>query len=181
MTALSMYQVLMGASFPRLSPSVRAFHRLSGSHVLHGWVQTEAPSTFLGKLVARCLGTPLSPSNGAIRFELDAHPDREVWVRHFPTNTMMSRMRLVHGELTESLGPTRLHFCLDEVEGRLVMRLTRLRFLGLPCPRWAMPIVIAEEDGSGDRLEFNVKALLPLVGQVAGYSGYLVIDVGETE
>lgn len=181
MTASSMYQLLMGASFLRLSPSVRAFHRLMGPHVLHGWVQTEAPSTFLARLVARCLGTPLSPSNGAIRFELDAHPDREVWVRHFPTNTMMSRMRLVHGELTESVGPTRLHFCLDEVEGRLVMRLTRLRFLGLPCPRWAMPAIIAEEDGSGNRLEFNVKASFPFVGRVAGYSGYLLIDAGETE
>jgi hypothetical protein len=79
MTASSMYQLLMGASFLRLSPSVRAFHRLTGPHVLHGWVQTEAPGTFLAKLVARCLGTPLSASNGAIRFELDAHPDREVW------------------------------------------------------------------------------------------------------
>ena len=176
-----MYEALMGASFPRLSPPIQAFHRLRGLHVLHGWVQTEAPRTFLARLMARCLGTPLLPSSGAIRFELDAHTDHEVWVRHFPTNTMMSRMRLVHGELTESLGPTRLHFCLDEVEGRLVMRLTKLRFLMLPCPRWAMPIVIAEEVGSGGRLEFNVKASLPLVGQVAGYSGYLVINVGEPE
>jgi hypothetical protein len=44
-----------------------------------------------------------------------------------------------------------------------------------------MPAIIAEEDGSGDRLEFNVKAFFPLVGRVAGYSGYLVIDAGETE
>lgn len=181
MTALSMYEALMGAGFLRLSPSVRAFHRLRGPHVLHGLVQTEAPRTFLARLMARCLGTPLSPSMGAIRFELDAHTDHEVWIRHFPTNTMMSRVRLVHGELTESFGPTRLHFCLEEVEGRLVMRLTRLMFLMLPCPRWAMPVVIAEEDGSGDRLQFNVKASLPLVGQVAGYSGYLVVDIGETE
>lgn len=181
MKALSIVQALMGAGFPRLLPPVQAFHRLTGSHVLHGWVQTEAPITFLGRLMARCLGTPLSPSAGAIRFELDAHADHEIWVRHFPTNTMMSRMRLVHGELTESLGPIRLYFCLDEVKGRLVMRLTKLRFLMLPCPRWAMPIVIAEEGGSGDRLEFNVKASFPLVGQVAGYRGYLVIHVGETE
>jgi hypothetical protein len=181
MKAPSMYEALMGTSFPRLSPPVQAFHRLRGSHVLHGWVETEAPRTFLAKLMGRCLGTPLLPSTGAIRFELDAHTDHEVWVRHFPMNTMMSRMRLVYGELTESLGPTRLHFCLEEVEGRLVMRLTRLRFLGLPCPRWAMPVVIAEEDGSGDRLHFNVRASLPLVGQVAGYRGYLVVDIREDE
>ena len=61
------------------------------------------------------------------------------------------------------------------------MRLTRLRFLGLPCPRWAMPVIIAEEDSSGDRLQFKVMASLPLVGQVAGYSGYLVVDIREDE
>jgi hypothetical protein len=47
--------------------------------------------------------------------------------------------------------------------------------------RWAMPAVIAEEDGSGDRLQFKVMASLPLFGQVAGYSGYLVVDIREDE
>lgn len=181
MKAPSMYEALMGTSFPRLSPPVQAFHRLKGSHVLHGWVETEAPRTFFAKLMGRFLGTPLLPSSGGIRFELDAQADHEVWVRHFPRHTMMSRLRLAHGELTESIGPTRLHFFLEEVEGRLVMRLTRLRFLGLPCPRWAMPVIIAEEDGSGVQLQFNVRASLPLIGQVACYRGYLVIDIPENE
>jgi hypothetical protein len=176
-----MYQALLGPSFHQLSQAVRVFHQLRGPHVLHGWVRTEAPVSPVARFLALCLGTPLAPSDGAIRFELDAQPDREVWVRHFPKKTMTSCLRLAGGELTEHLGLARLHFDLDEVEGRLVMRLKRLRFLGVPCPRWAMPVVIAEEEGASDHMRFHVRASLPLIGQVAGYRGYLVIGLGEPE
>ncbi len=181
MTAQSIYEVILGPGFHQLAEPVREFHRIRGRRVWHGWVQTEEPASTLARLLARCLGTPLSPSNGTIKFELDAQPEHELWVRHFPANTMKSRMRLVHGELTENLGLARLHFHLAEERGRLVMRLTRLRFLGVPCPRWALPVMIAEEEGRGDRLHFNVRASLPLVGQVAGYSGYLVVDTGDAQ
>lgn len=180
MKTQSMYESLMGASFHRLSAPVQAFHRLTGSHVLQGWVQTEAPQTFVARLLARCLGAPLLASAGVICLELVAHPDQEVWIRHFPANTMISRMRLGHNALTERLGPICLHFCLEEVNGRLVMRLTKLTFLILTCPRWAMPDIIAEEDGYADQMRFNVRVSLPLIGQIAGYSGYLVVDLGNT-
>jgi len=174
-----MYEALLGQRFKRLSEPVQTFHRLSGQHVLHGWVQTEAPATMLARLMALCLGSPLSHTDGPIRFELNSRPTDEVWTRHFPTKTMKSHLRLQHGKLAEHLGLTTLYFDLDESDGRLIMRLKRLRFLGIPCPAWAMPNVLAEEDGQGDRLQFNVRASLPFVGQVAGYRGYLVLDAKE--
>lgn len=179
MNETTLYEQVMGAAFARLDEPVQAFHRTRGRRELHGRVQTEAPATFPARLLARCLGTPLVPSSGAIRFELDAQPTGETWVRHFPTNTMQSRMRLEKGELTERLGLTRLRFGLDAVEGRLVMRLAGLHFLGIPCPRWALPRIVAEEAGRDGRLYFTVRAALPLVGQVAGYTGYLVIQPEE--
>ena len=178
MTAPSMYEAIMGASFQRLPTAVQAFHRLKGKHVLHGQVRTEAPVTFLARLLARSLGSPLSPSEGPIRFELDAHPDHEVWVRHFPTKTMMSRLSLYRGGLTESLGLTRLDFDLEAANDRLVISLKRLHFLGVPCPAWAMPMVVAEEEGRDGNVHFNVRASLPIIGLVAGYRGYLVIEAG---
>jgi hypothetical protein len=171
----SMYETVMGPAFEQLAEPVKSFHRTLGRRELHGWVHTEAPASFAARLLARCLGTPLSPSAGAIRFELDAQPDCEVWVRHFPHQTMGSRMRLVRGELTEKLGPTLLHFGLAARESRLVMQLRGLRFLGIPCPRWALPRIVAEEEGRDGRLYFTVRAALPLIGQVAGYTGHLVM------
>ena len=176
MTAQSMYETAMGPAFEGLAEPVKRFHRTRGRRELHGWVRTEAPASMLARLLARCLGTPLTPTSGAIRFELDAEPSCELWVRHFPTKTMRSRMRLVGGKLTERLGLARLHFELAADEGRLVMHLRGLRFLGIPCPGWALPRIVAEEEGRDGRLHFTVRASLPLIGQVAGYSGHLVVQ-----
>jgi hypothetical protein len=175
MSDVSMYERVMGPAFKQLAEPVQAFHRTRGRRELHGWVQTAAPASFAARLLARCLGTPLQPSSGPIRFELDVQDACEEWVRHFPTNTMRSRMALKDGELTERLGLTLLRFGLEADRDRLVMRLLGLRFLGIPCPRWALPRVVAEEEGRDGRLYFRVSAALPLVGQVAGYTGHLLI------
>lgn len=67
-----------------------------------------------------------------------------------------------------------------QIEGRLLMRLERLRFLGIPCPRWLMPRVLAEETGDADRLLFKVEASLPWIGTVTRYRGHLVIPAADS-
>lgn len=170
---MSMYARLMGSRFEHLDAGVRAFHRLAGRHVLHGMVRTEAPATWLARLAGRLLGSPTQAGSGAIRFELDAEPEREVWTRHFPSRTMRSCLALGAHGLTEQLGPVRLRFDLAEQDGQLLMHLRCMHVLGVPCPRWAMPRVVAQESGRDGRLHFRVAAALPLIGQVTAYSGYL--------
>lgn len=175
MAARSMYEQAMGASFGRLPAAVQRFHRLAGQQVLHGWVQTDAPSTLLAKLLALCLGTPLKATQGAIRFELRAAPDGETWMRQFPAQTMTSSLRLDGHDIVERLGASRLTFALCESDGKLQMRLQGLRFIGIPCPGWLLPQIVAEETGEAEQLNFRVHASLPLVGTVASYRGHLDI------
>lgn len=175
MSAASMYEQVMGESFARLPPALQRFHTLAGSHRLHGWVDTDAPSTAAARLLALCLGTPREATSGPIRFQLDATPTAETWTRHFPSQTMTSHMRLDARRIVEQLGAARLTFALCEAEGRLQMRLIGLRFLGVPCPRWLIPRIVAEETGDADRLHFHVQASVPLVGTVASYRGHLDI------
>lgn len=175
MRARSMYEQVMGDSFERLPLAVRRFHRLGGSHELRGWVDTDAPSSMAARLLARCLGTPLQATSGPIRFELHAEPEAEVWTRHFPTQRMSSRLRLDAGRLTEQLGMASLDFELHEAGGKLEMHLKGMRFLGVPCPRWLLPRIVAEETGQEDRLHFRVQASLPLLGLVASYRGHLAL------
>jgi hypothetical protein len=54
-----------------------------------------------------------------------------------------------------------------------------MRFLGVPCPRWLMPRIVAEETGNEGRLHFRVAAALPLVGVVASYRGHLDLSAEE--
>ncbi len=173
MSHLTLYEQVLGANYAHLPLAAQQFHSLTGRAILHGWVETDAPSSALARVLAYCLGTPPSASSGPLRFELEASPNMESWTRHFPTRTMTSRMRLVGCQVEERLGAARLTFNLAAVDGTLKMELASMKFLGVPCPKWLMPRVVAEETGIEDRLHFRVVAALALIGVVASYRGHL--------
>lgn len=173
--ARGVFRRAMGPAYGRLDAAVQAFHDLRGCAELHGEVETDAPSTPLGRLLARALGAPREPGRGPLRFELRCEDAGETWTRHFPARTMRSRLGMRGTEVVESLGPARLVFALEEHGGALVMVLRGMRFLGVPCPRWLLPRVEARETGMGGRLNFHVRATLPVIGQVAGYRGWLAL------
>lgn len=173
--SVSLYRTLMGSAFSQLAPAVQAFHSLRGTHELDGWVRTEAPASLAAKLLAWCIRTPLRATEGPIRFELTADVGMETWTRRFPSDTMRSTLSLGSGGLTEHLGAARLWFDLAESNGSLTMRLTRMTFLGIGCPRWALPAIVAEESGTDNQLNFTVRASLPFIGQVVGYQGLLQV------
>jgi Domain of unknown function (DUF4166) len=84
----------------------------------------------------------------------------------------------------------RLVFALDTLDGGLRtadcglrtadcglrMRLQAMRFLGIPCPAWLRPRIVAEETGDGSRLHFRIEAAVPGIGRVVGYRGHLVVQ-----
>jgi hypothetical protein len=174
-----LYQQVLGAEYTQLPRAVQRFHCLSGHTVLHGWVETKAPDTALARILAICLGVPLNPSCGPLRFELTPKLAQETWTRHFPTHTMTSRMRFASGHIEEQLGPARLRFKLIATEERLSMQLVGMHFFGIPCPAWMLPRIVAEERGINDQLHFEIVATVPIAGTVANYRGHLVIPPGE--
>lgn len=179
MSSLTLYQRALGAQYAQLPAAVQRFHRLTGRAILQGWVETEAPASWLAKGLALCLGAPRRTTRGPLRFVLDVGTEAETWTRHFPARTMTSRMTLVAGRVEERLGAARLTFRLIAAEDKLSMALVEMRFFGISCPRWLMPQVVAEETGIGNRVHFLVSASLPLVGTIASYRGHL--DLSEKE
>jgi hypothetical protein len=173
MNERSLFEAVLGARFCGLAPALRRFHRLSGRHVLEGFVETDPPATPLGRALAWCLGSPLRAAAGTIRFDLEAAPTVETWTRHFPGRAMRSRMELVDGRIVERMGLARLTFALDVADGRLRMRLERMTFGGIPCPAWLRPRLVAEETGEGDCLRFRIEATVIVIGRVVGYRGWL--------
>jgi hypothetical protein len=171
----------MGAEFIALPAPLQHFHSLQGTHVLNGWVEVHPPASFAARIFARLLGAPLKAQSGPIRFELKADETSEVWTRHFPGKTMQSRLVLNEGRIAERLGVARLLFALKGSPEALRMQLARLHFLGVPCPRWLLPEIVAEETATTGKLHFRVQATLPLVGMVTGYQGYLELQRGEGE
>ena len=174
---MSLFPSVMGEAFERLSAPLQRFHSLRGTQSLRGRVQTEAPSTRAARWLARCLGAPHQAMDGAIRFELDAGPDIETWTRHFPQHHMRSQLSGAGAHLVEQLGVVRLRFLLLEQGGVLRMHLDGLQVLGVPCPRWLLPRVHAQETGRDGAVFFEVHAALPGLGTVSAYRGHLVLPV----
>lgn len=181
MSSGSLYQQVMGTEFLVLPASLRQFHALEGRHVLTGWVEVRAPASSAARFLAWCLGAPLDVQRGPLRFELESSSASEHWVRHFPGKTMESRLHQTSGRIVEQLGAARLAFALRGGPQKLEMQLVSLHFLGMPCPRWLLPTVVAEETASRGRLHFRVQASLPFVGMVAGYQGHLEVPDGDSE
>lgn len=165
----------MGTEFSELPTAVQRFHRLSGRHALAGWVQTQAPTNPLAKLIAWCLGSPRQAASGPIRLELDASRDAETWTRHFPSQCMRSQLRKRGPFIEEKLGAARLLFSLRAAPGLLTMELKGMGFLGVPCPDWFLPSIMAKEWGEDDRLHFQVCVTLPVIGLLAHYQGHLTL------
>jgi hypothetical protein len=170
-----LYEQALGAHYAQLPAAVQRFHRLRGQHVLHGQVQTQAVASLLARALAIGLGTPRAASSGPLRLELTAGPNAERWARHFPRQTMTSQLRLVNGHLEERIGVLRLLMRLTALNNKLVHVLVGLRCLGLPCPQWLLPQLVAEESGNADQLHFEVAVTLPLVGLIARYNGHLIV------
>ncbi|MDB5829711.1 MAG: hypothetical protein JWQ73_3931 [Variovorax sp.] len=174
-TANSLYRQVLEEDFWQLHPAVQRFHSLSGTHILRGEVRMQAPRRWLAKSLARLLGAALAAVHGHIRFELGAQAQSVRWTRHFPARSMTSTLTKKDRFVLEKLGAARLTFRLEAAHGRLVMHLERLHFLGLRCPRWALPTIVAEESGETDVVHFNVSASLLWVGLVSGYRGTLLV------
>jgi hypothetical protein len=173
MPAQSLYAQLLSERYALLPPAVQRFHALQGEYSLSGRVRVEAAPTAAGRVLAWFLGAPTRSTEGAIHFSLDATAQREIWIRHFPGATMRSVLALEGGSLCERLGITTLSFQLDATTDRLSMRLTGMRVLGIPCPAFLRPRVLAEETEQDGRFHFEIRTAMPIVGAVIAYIGHL--------
>jgi len=167
----------MGEAFNRLATPVQRFHSMEGRHEFHGEVEVGAPGSIIAKLLAISIGAPSKATRGPIRLELDATPQNEVWTRFFPNKTMRSTFAQSKNHITERLGASLLIFALTEVDGALEMQLKEMKFLGVRCPAWLMPQVKARESGENGRLNFQIEAVVPFIGRVTSYVGFLEIPL----
>jgi hypothetical protein len=171
----SLYRQAMGADFDSLAHELQMFHSTTGKIKLSGRCSVTGPQTLPGKLMGWVFSLPKTIEEATLLFELDADAHQETWRRHFPNRLMVSRMRVIAGTLVERLGPVDLHFQLKADNGKLIMLLNGISVAGIPCPKFLIPSVIAEETASPGKLHFNVAARLPVVGLVVAYQGFLNI------
>lgn len=168
------FRTVLDDSFASLAPAVQALHAGDATATWTGRVQVRRGAGLLARLCARLASLPPTMDDAPVSVRFVCAEGCELWQRDFAGHAMHSRLRAVVGDLVESLGPLRFAFRLDAVDGAIHWRVRSVRaFALLPLPaRWFAGVECREFERAG-RYAFQVRAGLPLVGEVIAYDGWL--------
>ncbi len=167
-----LYRRVMGEDFDALPPLVRAMHEVHGDAGAAGEGQVRRGGGPLGRLLGAIIGFPPA-GEYPVHVDFSEDDGRERWTRHFGPHRFWSRFSAGQGLLVERFGLLRFGFELRVEGGELRMRLRRWSALGLPLPLFLAPRVNAREWQEDDRFHFDDRIVMPLIGEVVHYSGWL--------
>lgn len=124
-------------------------------------------------MIADAVGLPAAGEAVEMIVDGEHRPDCVLWNRSFDGRQFRSCFALDNGDLTESVGPFRLHLALVVEDERLHYRLKRVSVFGLSWPRGLAPSLEAWEGAAGERYDFAVEVGLPIIGRLVRYEGRL--------
>jgi len=176
---VSPFEALLGADFARLPEPVRRLHGLSRDIDTAGRAEIITVPGLLPWLICRFDGLP-RPGNDVpvtVAFHVDCRGG-EYWRRRFAGRRYATGFavggRGREGLLLERFFPFQLYHRLTPRSDGLAWLLVGWRLLGIPLPRWTLPIVNCFESADGERFRFDIDVRFPIVGPVIHYRGWLI-------
>jgi len=186
-----------GSAYARLHPRLQKLHRRDG--VLRGPVDVRVAKGIgglIGERLRRKLGLPPPGPGHVLEVRIRHEAERMVWERRFSeegsglkplpqgaaafASVFFPVGHFPDGYWRETGGPFELHLgvVLDD-DGGWHWRTRRVRWRGLPFPKWLLPRVVAHKRFHHGTYDFAVSVSVPGLGEVVGYSGRLLhVDEG---
>ena len=171
------YRALLGSAYERLAAPIRDLHEITTSRIFRGEAEVTRGGGLLSRLIAGIVGFPPAGKRVPVTVRLTRAGERELWQRNFAGHSFSSVQYLGAGAneglLVERFGPLAFAMAviIDDSRLRLVQR--RGSVFGIPLPRWALPRGEAYEHDADGRFNFHVDIVLPLIGRVVSYVGWL--------
>lgn len=159
--------------FERTSHAVQVMHDRPLPATASGRASVIRGRSPLASVVARIFGFPPQSPDVPVTVLFERHGDGERWIRDFGGSVFSSVLSPRRNGVGERFGPFSFHFDLKENEGSLRMVPTGWSLLEIPLPRLLMPEGIAIEFERDERFHFDVPIILPLIGPVLHYRGWL--------
>lgn len=178
---LRLYPRALGDAWDALPEPLRACHDPSPSLEAEGSFTVTRSRSWLARVVLALAGMPPAGRDVAVRLEVRALRDEQIWERDFAGFRMTTIQSLAPGGLmAERRGPLELLFRLDTEARALVYRPAGLRLrvgpLRIPLPSWCGPRVEVRawcEPDEDDVMHVRVSMSLPLLGEAITYGGSL--------
>ncbi|MGQ0566079.1 MAG: DUF4166 domain-containing protein [Gemmobacter sp.] len=168
---------VLGPDFDALAQGVRATHDHAGPRRWSGRASVERGRGWLARAIALAFRFPQATGDVAVTV-LKTPDDRgEVWERRFGDRVFRSRLQDGPQGLTERFGPLAFLLALRVGEGALHWPVRRGWCLGVPLPRWLLPVSVAREEEVEGRFRFDVALHAPLgAGLIVRYRGWLTAE-----
>ncbi|SED28666.1 Saccharopine dehydrogenase NADP binding domain-containing protein [Rhizobiales bacterium GAS188] len=184
---LPLYRRLLGDSFASLPAPLQALHDPDpiSRIALTGEAEVERGSSLLSRLVGAVFGFPRAGRGVSVTVRIERHGPVEQWRRNFAGKSFASRQSAGSGRtdklLRESFGPFGFDLALVVDGGRLRLIPRGWSLLGMPLPSGLAPRGEAYEFAEGRKFHFHVEIVLPLIGLVVRYRGWLERVVSSEE
>jgi Domain of unknown function (DUF4166) len=173
MASQSLYRRVLGDRFDALPEVLKRFHGASGKSDAWGTLRVKRESGYLRNLVATILGMPRAGENVPVHLEVVVKADREIWLRHFPGQTLKSVQCARGNLLIERFGLGSFASALEPRGSRLVYVFKQSWFLGVPIPQWLAPFVDSYVDAGETGWLVVVHIFAPVLGEIVHYEGWV--------
>jgi Domain of unknown function (DUF4166) len=171
MASQSLYRRVLGDRFNALPEVLKRFHGASGNSDARGTFRVKRGSGYLRNLVATILGMPRAGENVPVHLEVVVKEDREIWLRHFPGQTLKSVQCARGNLLMERFGLGSFACALELHGSRLVYVFKQSWFLGVPVPQGLAPFVDSYVEAGETGWLVVVRIFAPLLGEIVHYEG----------
>lgn len=178
-----LFEGTIGASFAGLPEAVRDLHRVIDFRRWRGRAEVTRGGGLLARLIGWAMGFPPALADCEVTVGMERQGAGEVWRRSFAGRRFRSHLTAARGGgVHERFGPISCHIGLRVRGGRLEYPLLSGRFLGVPLPRFLIPVSETAEgvDAEG-RATFDVAISHPLTGLIVRYRGWLRPDEGQAD
>lgn len=173
--ATMLFPRLLGDAFAALPVRVRALHRATKTRSYRGVATVTRGRGWLSRLCGWATRLPAAAQDVPLTVDIAADADSETWTRRFGAHTMRSRLSQGGPLLRERLGLVTFGFALSASDGVLRWTVCEASALGLRLPvRWFAGVLARESERDG-RYCFEVRAALPLAGELIHYQGWLTV------
>lgn len=168
-----LYRRLLGSRFDDLPARVRALHDFDAVVRWHGRADVERGGGALVRGVCGLLRLPPAGRDQSLTVMFEPVGDGERWTRLFGSRRFVSVQRAGAGMLLEDIGPVTLQMAVTASADGISLTMIAARFLGLRLPFFLVPRITTREWQAEGRYHFDVAAVLPGLGPVVRYRGWL--------
>jgi hypothetical protein len=175
--AAPIYRRLLGPAYGQLAEPIRDLHEVAASRTFRGEANVTRGRGLLSRVVARIIGFPPAGEGVPVTVTLTRQGERELWQRDFAGHRFASVQYLGaginEGLVVERFGPIAFAMAVVVDGGRLRLVQRKGTAFGISMPRWMLPKGEVYEHDADGRFNFHVDVVLPIVGPVVGYRGWL--------